>query len=99
MNFLSHLYFDRNSTNPDLVLGTVLPDLMKNANKSWIIHPEKRIDLLDNDYTLLSLLKGWKRHVDVDRYFHCSDFFLEHSKAIRLIIVPHLEDSPVRPSF
>jgi hypothetical protein len=99
MNFLSHFYFDRHSTNPELVLGTVLPDLIKNADKSWIIHPEKRRELFGNDKALLSILKGWNRHVEVDRHFHCSDFFMEHSRIIRSLIVPCLENSPVRPSF
>lgn len=99
MNFLSHFYFDRHSANPELVLGTVLPDLIKNANKNWVVRPEKRRELLGTDYGLLSILKGWIRHVEVDRYFHCSDFFMEHSSAIRTLIAPYLETSPVRPSF
>jgi len=99
MNFLSHFYFDRYSPDPDLVLGTVLPDLIRNANKSWKLHPEKRRALLSYDNGLLSILEGWNRHMQVDRHFHSSDFFLEHSKAIRASIAPFLENSPVRPSF
>jgi hypothetical protein len=99
MNFLSHFYFDRYSPDSHLVLGTVLPDLISNSNKAWKLHPEKRRSLLSYDPDLLSILEGWNRHMQVDRYFHCSEFFLEHSKAIRLSIVPFLEESPVRPSF
>jgi len=99
MNFLSHFYFDRHSTDPERVLGTVLPDLLRNANKSWKLHPEKRRALLSYDNGLLSLLKGWNRHLQVDRQFHNSDFFVEHSKAIRVSIAPFLENSPVRPFF
>jgi hypothetical protein len=41
MNFLSHFYFDRHSEDPHLVLGAVLPDLVKNARKDWNLHPER----------------------------------------------------------
>jgi len=99
MNFLSHFYFDRYSSDPERVLGTVLPDLIRNANKSWTPHPEKRRASLSNDSGLLSILDGWNRHLQVDRLFHGSDFFMEHSKEIRSSIAGFLEDSPVRPSF
>jgi hypothetical protein len=99
MNFLSHFYFDKHSGNPDLILGTVLPDLIKNANKAWIMHPEKKKELFQQNEKLLSLLNGWNKHILVDKFFHASDFFYEHTKIIRLAIVPLLEGSPVRPSF
>lgn len=99
MNFLSHFYFDRDTTNPELVLGCVLPDLVKNANKSWNIHPEKKGHLFKDSDKLKSILTGWQRHLDVDRYFHSSDFFRDHTQAIRKIIAPILTDSEVRPSF
>lgn len=99
MNFLSHFYFDRDTSNPELVLGCVLPDLVKNANKAWNIHPEKKVHLFKDSEKLKSILTGWQRHLDVDRYFHSSDFFLEHTQAIKKNIAPILEDSEVRPSF
>ncbi|HCN84261.1 MAG TPA: hypothetical protein DIT07_11680 [Sphingobacteriaceae bacterium] len=99
MNFLSHFYFDKHSDDPELILGTVLPDLIKNANKSWLLHPEKRKGLFIHDKKLLSILQGWNRHILVDKFFHASDFFSSHTKIIRSAIAPLLEDSPVRPSF
>ena len=42
MNFLSHFYFDRNTTDPHQVIGMVLPDLLKNANKEI---PNKRLNM------------------------------------------------------
>ena len=99
MNFLSHFYFDRHSTDSNLILGTVLPDLIKNANKTWTLHPQKHVQLFSHDEKLLSILEGWKRHLLVDRYFHASDFFCEHTAVIRAAIAPLLTDSPVRPSF
>lgn len=98
MNFLSHFYFDRHTTDPNVVLGTVLPDLVKNARKDWNVHPEKKETLLTGSIER-SILKGWKRHLAVDRHFHNSGFFLKHTKAIRTAIAPVLVHSPVRPSF
>lgn len=98
MNFLSHFYFDRHSEDPHLVLGTVLPDLVKNARKDWNMHPEKKAELFTSDIEN-SILNGWKRHLAVDRHFHNSAFFFEHTGAIRERIAPALQDSVVRPSF
>ena len=82
-----------------MVLGCVLPDLIKNANKGWNIHPEKKAHLFKDSEKLNSILTGWERHLDVDRYFHSSAFFAEHTQAIRKHIAPILENSVVRPSF
>lgn len=99
MNFLSHFYFNRDTVNPELVLGCVLPDLVKNANKTWNIHPEKKGHFFNESPKLQSILIGWQRHLDIDRYFHSSDFFMEHTKAIRTAVAPVLLNSEVRPSF
>ena len=98
MNFLSHFYFDRHSQDPHLVLGTVLPDLVKNARKDWNIHPEKKVELFTGNIDK-AILKGWKRHLAVDRHFHNSNFFFAHTSTIRERIAPALQDSVVRPSF
>lgn len=98
MNFLSHFYFDRETEDHNQVLGMVLPDLLKNANNEWTIRPEKK----EEEYTNLSLLNlytGWKRHILVDKYFHSSSFFFEHSRNLRKRISQFLNDSPVKPFF
>ncbi|MBM3401051.1 MAG: hypothetical protein FJY21_01825 [Bacteroidetes bacterium] len=98
MNFLSHFYFDRNSEDPHVVLGAVLPDLIKNARKDWNLHPERNADLLKSNFEN-SILKGWKRHITIDRHFHNSRFFTKHTTDIKRAIVPALKNSVVRPSF
>ena len=96
MNFLSHFYFDRDTDNCYLILGTVLPDLLKNADKTIIIHPEK----LDHpDPSVNAIIKGWKKHLEVDRYFHSSEFFLSHSHLLKKQLLPVIEGSPVKPFF
>jgi hypothetical protein len=99
MNFLSHYYFDRNTGNPYEVLGMVLPDLIKNADKSWNIHPEKNIHLFSEDENIKSLLFGWKRHLEVDKIFHNSSFFLYHQHQIKVSIKDSILGSPVKPFF
>lgn len=98
MNFLSHFYFDRHHTDPNLVLGGVLPDLVKNARKDWNFHPHKKEELFNGSFEK-SILTGWKRHLAVDRHFHNSEFFIKHTHDLRTAIAPVLVDSPVRPSF
>lgn len=96
MNFLSHFYFDRDTANPYFILGTVLPDLLKNADKTVIIHPEK---LHHPDSNVNSIINGWKKHLAIDRYFHSSEFFRSHSHQLKKQLLPAIEGSPVKPFF
>ncbi len=98
MNFLSHFYFDRQSKDPHLVLGAVLPDLVKNARKDWNLHPERNKSHFNSNFES-SILEGWRRHIIVDRHFHNSVFFAEHTSGIKKAIIPALRNSVVRPSF
>jgi hypothetical protein len=96
MNFLSHFYFDRDTDNCYLVLGTVLPDLLKNADKTIVLHPEK---LHHADPAVNAIVKGWNKHLEVDRYFHSSDFFVYHSHQLKKLLLPAIVGSPVKPFF
>src|SRR5690606_7759765 len=98
MNFLSHFYFDRHSNDPHRITGIVLPDLVRNSSKDWKIRPEKNHQI----YKLAShrsILGGWQKHIEVDRYFHNSEFFKYHSGELRQALSPILEKSAVRPFF
>ena len=99
MNFLSHFYFDRHTIDTLQVVGIVLPDLVKNAKKDWNIHPEKNEHKFSADSGLSQILKGWNRHLEVDKYFHSSEFFKEHTSEIRTAVAPFLENSPARAFF
>jgi len=96
MNFLSHYYFDREVTNCYHTLGTVLPDLLKNADKTIVLHPEK---LQHTNPSVNFIINGWNKHLAVDRYFHSSDFFLTHSHRLKELLTPAIEGSPVKPFF
>jgi len=77
----------------------VLPDLIKNADKSWNIHPEKNIHLFNEGEDIKSLLFGWKRHLKVDQLFHSSTFFFHQQHQIKILIKNAILDSPVKPFF
>ncbi|MCZ4244661.1 ACP phosphodiesterase [Pedobacter punctiformis] len=99
MNFLSHYYFDRLTDNPNVVMGTVLPDLVKNAAKDANLYPQKNEFLFKGNPDEENLLKGWKRHLAVDLFFHSSDFFMEKTAELKTLIKPAVENTPIRPSF
>jgi hypothetical protein len=80
MNFLSHYYFDRDTTDCYFTLGTVLPDLLKNADKTIILHPE---NLVHPNPRINSIIQGWNKHLLVDKYFHSSEFFFTHSHHLK----------------
>lgn len=99
MNFLSHYYFDRASEDANVVMGTVLPDLIKNAAKEANLYPQKNEFLFKGNPDEENLLAGWKRHLAVDLFFHSSHFFLEKTTELKQLIKPIVENTSVRPSF
>ncbi len=99
MNFLSHFYFERQTSNDYVVMGVVLPDLIKNADKNWNLNPQKDEYLFRDVPGYAALLSGWKRHLEVDRLFHSSQFFKEQTTLLKQIILPALQTGPVKPFF
>lgn len=99
MNFLSHFYFERQNSNDYMVLGVVLPDLIKNADKDWNLNPQKDEYLFRDIPDYAALLSGWKRHLEVDRIFHSSLFFKEQTTLLKQLILPALQTGPVKPFF
>ncbi|MET1055444.1 MAG: hypothetical protein ABWY16_09060 [Pedobacter sp.] len=99
MNFLSHFYFERKNTDDYIVMGVVLPDLIKNADKNWNLNPQKDEYLFTDVPGYNSLLTGWKRHLEVDRLFHSSAFFREQTAILKQMILPAVETGPVKAFF
>lgn len=99
MNFLSHYYFERNESDHHLVMGIVLPDLVKNAHKDWNLNPQKKPELFFDHKDENAILKGWNRHLEVDRLFHCSAFFISETAVIKEFLMPALQSGPVKPFF
>ncbi|RZJ40164.1 MAG: DUF479 domain-containing protein [Chryseobacterium sp.] len=99
MNFLSHFYFDRLNADANVVMGIVLPDLIKNASKEANLYPQKNEFLFVGNPDEEGLLFGWKRHLAVDLLFHSSEFFLEKTFELKRLIIPVVENTVIRPSF
>jgi len=99
MNFLSHFYFERFATVPERVLGSLLPDLLKNVDKSYVFHPQKFEEQLFSHPLSMEISEGWYRHVEVDKLFHSSEFFLSHCHTLRRQLDPILEGTPIRGTF
>ena len=99
MNFLSHYYFEKLEPDPYLVMGTVLPDFIKNTHKSWILNPHKEDDQFIDCKGESAILLGWKKHLEVDRIFHGSDFFITQTAVLKQMILPALHSGPVKPFF
>lgn len=99
MNFLSHFYFEKKQTDNYVVLGVVLPDLLKNTDKSWNIHPQKNPSQFEKNQQFSAILEGWKRHLEVDRIFHSSNFFETQLQKIKPFLEPVISHSPIRASF
>lgn len=99
MNFLSHYYFTQSDHDPYYTLGSILPDLLRNHNNTWKIFPEKEPKKFTNHPQLLSLLKGWKLHLHVDKIFHSSSIFTSTCSNLRKDLVPIFTRLPIRPFF
>lgn len=99
MNFLSHYYFERFSGTSERVVGSILPDLLKNVDKDYNFHPHRFEERLWSSIDTFEIDTGWKRHVEVDRLFHGSLFFIDHNHRLRKILDPILADLPIRASF
>lgn len=97
MNYLSHYYFDRTSNSNLQIIGSVLPDLVKNAVPDANLFPNKG----QQTYTVqeTQILNGWNRHLLVDKIFHSSIFFQEETAKLKPLLIPILGDTQIRPSF
>lgn len=82
-----------------MVLGVVLPDFIKNAQKDYNLYPLKIKHLFEEEPHQISILNGWKRHIEVDQIFHSSNFFQEYTNELKQLILPSCENSPVKPFF
>ncbi|MGY3053659.1 acyl carrier protein phosphodiesterase [Pedobacter sp. UYEF25] len=97
MNFLSHYYFDRASDNNFQIIGSVLPDLVKNAVPIANLFPNRVKEV----YNLheMEILTGWNKHLLIDKTFHSSIFFQQQTANLKPLLIPLLSDTQIRPSF
>jgi len=81
------------------VLGGLLPDLLKNVDKNYSFQLHKYANSLPTSIQSIAITEGWKRHLEVDKLFHSSDFFYHHTHQIRKIVEHNIADLPIRASF
>ncbi|MCA5005133.1 hypothetical protein IPZ78_08210 [Sphingobacterium sp. WQ 366] len=96
---MSHYYFERYAAYSEQVLGGLLPDLLKNVDKTYSFPLHKFQSSFPLGPKSESLTEGWRRHLEVDKLFHSSDFFYHHTHEIRKVIEKGIEDLPIRASF
>lgn len=99
MNFLSHFYFERKVNDSHRTLGAVLPDLLRNMDRDIHIFPEKNKKKYIYDKKLAQILKGWSRHIAIDKFFHNNIFFLEKTQELKAYLSPVVNNTPIRASF
>lgn len=99
MNFLAHYYFERYAPESERILGAILPDLLKNVDKRYGFHPQQFEESLFAHPKTMWISEGWYRHVEVDKIFHSSIYFLDHCHVFRKMLVPVVEHLPIRASF
>jgi hypothetical protein len=80
-------------------MGVILPDLIKNADKFWNIHPQKTPAIYQDDQDLNAIFRGWQKHLEVDNYFHTSEFFKTETANLKKLILPCVTAGPVKPFF
>jgi len=82
MNYLSHFYYDRHEERPDFIVGSVFPDLVSGYSRKL---KAPFLDLQDASLLpqLHHLQEGINRHHFIDKKFHASDFFEDHTTIIK----------------
>jgi hypothetical protein len=93
MNFFSH-YLDKETNDPWFLFGILLPELLPHFNeklrKAVNIYAEK-----DTNKIHQSIYKGVQRHYEVDRLFHNSDFFKQHTAYIKNLVLKNNQLEPL----
>lgn len=74
-----------------------MPDLLRNADQNAHIKIEHLPP--QNEEAINSIILGWKKHLEVDLYFHSSDFFKYHAHQLKLLLTPAVAGSVVKPFF
>lgn len=81
MNFLSHYFLLPDQSNEDIVLGNLLPDLMRGFSKIYRQEIKPREDIHTTD-----IVKGVHFHLKADKLFHNHDFFEKHCDILKGLI-------------
>lgn len=78
MNFISHFYLLEDKANPDIVLGNLIPDLMRGFTKIYHQQIKNNKELINNN-----IVSGIEFHLKTDLEFHHHPFFIEKNKVFK----------------
>ncbi len=81
MNFISHYKIDQ-ERETNFCLGTVLPDLMRVPLPKLKLFGASK-NMITNSKEEELLLKGMRKHFEVDKYFHNSEFMKIHTSTLK----------------
>ncbi|MFT7589112.1 MAG: hypothetical protein ACI959_001326 [Limisphaerales bacterium] len=82
MNYLSHYYCDYPESRPYYILGTILPDLVREIQKKKVRFVADELQHAENEIAE-QLNAGICRHLEIDVLFHQSTFFHEKCALIK----------------
>lgn len=77
MNFLSHYYLHRSENDNYLNIGLTLPDVLGLHNRHVRLSERFISGIEINDDKTESLINGVRLHINLDKYFHKSEYFKE----------------------
>ena len=83
MNYLAHYILDHRRGHACYNAGLLLPDILRPQDGGYRIEEGARSDIDDLAPALVAFHHGIRRHVQRDRQFHSSSFFIQESRAIR----------------
>ncbi len=81
MNFLAHYYFDGIEGDAYFNFGLILPDLMGIAKRGWKI--KGNVERKFQQEPAFDIFLGVLRHLDLDHFFHNSEFFTKQTQAVK----------------
>jgi len=101
MNFIAHFYMDRHVGDSLFFVGVSTPDWVSIFNRNVRVKENHLPLIMENDATPeeLSFYNGVLRHLEVDRVFHSSAFFVRETRHISELFARHLGNQQVPRSF
>lgn len=101
MNFLSHYYFHNDKNDNYFTVGLTMPDLLSFLSKRIRLTKKllKKLNSKENNYNIKSHIAGMFIHLDLDGWFHSSDFFKKNILFLQNKYIDYNEERELFPNF
>lgn len=101
MNFLSHYYFHNDKNDNYFTVGLTMPDLLSFHSNGIRLTKKilQKLYLKETDYNIKSHIAGMFMHLDLDSWFHTSDFFKKNVLFLQNKYVEYNEKKEQFPNF